>query len=70
VEQRIEEVEIKLTLLEHTVDELNAVITRQHALIEQLGARLELLEKRAAAAAENPAATGGGEPLDERPPHY
>lgn len=68
MERRIEEIEIKFTLLERTVDELNAVITRQDALIERLGARLELLEKRAEAAADG--GDGGGDPLEQRPPHY
>ena len=65
LEQRITDLEIKLSFAEDTVEQLNAVVTRQQAQIDRLV--LELVDLRDRAAAE----PGVARTLrDELPPHY
>ncbi len=65
LEQRITDLEIKLSFTEDTVEQLNVVIVRQQAQIERLVR--ELVELRDRTAAE----PGGFRSLrDELPPHY
>ncbi|MCE4555491.1 SlyX family protein [Pelomonas cellulosilytica] len=65
LEQRITDLEIKLSFTEDTVEQLNAVVVRQQAQIDRLVR--ELVELRDRAAAE----PGGVRSLrDELPPHY
>jgi SlyX protein len=66
LEQRITDLEIKLSFAEDTVEQLNQVVTRQQAQIDRL--IRELVELRDRAAASEP---GGFQTLrDELPPHY
>jgi len=66
LEQRITDLEIKLSFAEDTVEQLNQVVTRQQAQIDRL--IRELVELRDRAAASEP---GGFRTLrDELPPHY
>lgn len=65
-EQRLTEIEIKLTDTEDTVDELNKQLFRQQQQIDLLAR--EVLELK-----RNQVRQPGGAPLspeDERPPHY
>lgn len=62
-EQRLTDLEIKLTFLEETVDQLNGVIIDQNRRIDQLQSQLaglknEIEESKTAA------------PSNEPPPHY
>jgi SlyX protein len=65
LEQRITDVEIKLSFAEDTVEKLNEVVTRQQAQIDRL--IRELVELRDRAAAEPGESRGA---RDELPPHY
>jgi SlyX protein len=68
VEQRITDLEIKLSFTEDTVEKLNEVVTRQQVQIDRLIRELVELRDRATAAAAEP---GGIRSLrDELPPHY
>ncbi|RZL38943.1 MAG: SlyX family protein [Rubrivivax sp.] len=66
LEQRITDLEIKASFAEDTVEQLNAVVTRQQAQIDRL--IRELVELRNRSAAAEP----GAQPnlRDELPPHY
>ena len=66
LEQRITDLEIKLSFTEDTVEQLNQVVTRQQAQIDRL--IRELVELRDRAAASEPG--GFQSPRDELPPHY
>jgi len=62
-EQRLTDLEIKLTFLEETVDQLNGVIIEQNKRIDQLqtqvvGLKSELEDSKLEA------------PTNEAPPHY
>ena len=66
LEQRITDLEIKLSFAEDAVEQLNEVVTRQQAQIDRL--IRELVELRNQAASAEP---GGFRSLrDELPPHY
>ena len=65
-EERLTNLEIKLTHLEHTLETLNAVVMEQAERVDALARRLEDALERRADGAAGPA----GDPLDERPPHY
>jgi len=64
-EQRLIEIETKLAHQEHLIDELNNVITKQQATIDQLETALKVLVKRS----REPEAPPVG-PANEKPPHY
>ena len=66
-DNRLVDIETKLAHQEHTLGQLNDALTSQQAQIMQLKSLCETLVQRINAMAE-PAA--GGDPLDERPPHY
>ena len=64
---RLTELEIKLSLTEDLVDELNRTVFRQQEQLDLLQAQLQLLYK------QMQSATGPAEPRnlrDEIPPHY
>lgn len=68
-----EELESKLTFLEHTLDTLGEVLLDHGNLIDTLRARVDELEQRIGSLAQGEGAgeSSGGDPLvDERPPHY
>jgi SlyX protein len=68
-EERLIEIEIKLTRQEDLVEELNKVVYRQQLRIEQLAEVIAALARRQAEAG-----VGNGSNIlhqtNERPPHY
>lgn len=68
MDDRITELEIRLTHNEHTLDILNHTVIEQHRLIDQLQLQVSLLEKKLKAAAEASAVAHESE--DSPPPHY
>lgn len=67
MEERLTELEIKLSLTEDTVDELNRLVYAQQQQLDLLQAQLKLLY------AQIQTASGPAEPRslrDEIPPHY
>lgn len=66
-DDRITELEIRLTHIEDTLDVLNQTVIEQHALIDQLQLQMSILEKRLKAAASSNIAL---ESEETPPPHY
>ena len=66
LDERVTNLEIKLSYQEHTIETLNQVVLDQAAQIEALARRLDEALERQASEAE----PGPGDPLDELPPHY
>lgn len=60
------ELQIRLTYLEQSVDELNAVVTRQSQELSDLQATLRLLYQ----ALDNKQAISAFDVLKDKPPHY
>ena len=67
MENRITELEIRLTHLEDTIDVLNRMVIEQHELIDQLQLQVTILEKKLKAASESNLAH---EKDETPPPHY
>ena len=67
MENRITELEIRLTHLEDTIDVLNKMVIEQHDLIDQLQLQITILEKKLKAASE---ANIAHEKVETPPPHY
>jgi SlyX protein len=67
LEDRITELEIRLTHIEDTLDVLNQTVIDQHNLIDQLQLRISILEKKLKAAAASNIAP---ESEETPPPHY
>lgn len=67
MEDRITELEIRLTHIEDTVDVLNATVIDQHSLIDQLQLQISILEKKLKVAATSNIAQ---ESEETPPPHY
>ena len=67
IEDRLTEIEVKLTYQEDTVQELNMLVYQQQKSIEQLEKICESLLDHIRSLAQ-PAA--GGNAANERPPHY
>ncbi len=65
-ERRFEDLEVRLAFQEQTLNELNAVVTRQQATIDRLEQRCDALLERLRSLGEG----AGDEAPDERPPHY
>jgi uncharacterized coiled-coil protein SlyX len=61
---RTEDIEVKLSFLEHLVAELDDLVRRQHARIDDLERDLRELRGEVGAAAVR------GGPEEERPPHH
>lgn len=67
-EQRLIEIEIKLTGQEDLVQELNQLVYQQQKQIDELRALCSLLVRRMGDASDS---TGGADAyVDEKPPHY
>lgn len=67
LEQRLTDLEVKLSYAEHTVEQLNAVVVRQQDQIDRLIREIAELRRQSANASE----PGGFRSLrDELPPHY
>ena len=67
MEERITELEIRLTHIEDTLDVLNQAVIEQHGLIDQLQLQISILEKKLKAAASSNIAH---ESEETPPPHY
>ena len=67
MEDRITELEIRLTHIEDTLDILNKTVIDQHNLIDQLQMQVSILEKKLKAAAASNIAL---ESEETPPPHY
>ena len=67
MEDRITELEIRLTHIEDTIDVLNQTVIDQHSRIDQLQLQVELLEKKLEAVAASNIAP---ESEETPPPHY
>lgn len=67
MEDRVTELEIRLTHLEDTIEVLNQTIIRQHGDIDLLQLQVSALEKKVKAAQSSPVAH---ESEETPPPHY
>lgn len=67
MENRVTELEIRLTHLEDTIEVLNRAVIEQHNHIDQLQLQISLLEKKLKAAQSSPIAH---ESEETPPPHY
>ena len=66
LEQRLVNIEAKITFQEDLIEELNKTVYQQQKKLEQLEAFCESL----AGHIESLAAASEGKPVNERPPHY
>ena len=66
-EDRVTELEIRLTHIEDTLDVLNETVIEQHKLIDQLQLQISLLDKKLKAVASSNIAP---ESEETPPPHY
>ena len=66
MDERLNELESKLTFQEQTLDTLDGVVVEQAQCIERLERRLDLLEGKLRGLGDGPE----GDPLEERPPHH
>jgi uncharacterized coiled-coil protein SlyX len=66
LQERLTELETKLTFQEATSDSLSEVIVALEERLEALEKRLRLVEARGSGGSEGEEP----DPLDERPPHY
>ena len=67
MENRVTELEIRLTHLEDTIDVLNKTIIKQHGEIDTLQLQVSQLEKKIKASQSSPVAH---ESEETPPPHY
>jgi SlyX protein len=67
MDERITELEIRLTHIDDTLDVLNQTIIEQHKLIDQLQLQISILEKKLKASA---ASNIAHESEETPPPHY
>jgi SlyX protein len=67
MDDRITELEIRLTHIDDTIDVLNQTIIEQHKLIDQLQLQISILEKKLKASA---ASNIAHESEETPPPHY
>ena len=66
-EERLIDIEIKLTRQDDLLDELNKLVYRQQLKIDQLEALCAALAQRIKDAADN---SNASQAANERPPHY
>jgi len=66
MDERLTELEIKLSFTEDLVEDLNRTVFRQQQQIEALAAELRSLRQQVKSSLPDEA----GSPQDERPPHY
>ena len=67
IEDRLVDIEIKLSYQEDTIRELNSVVCEQQKQIDQLESICKVLASRIKELSE---ALEGKPPLNEKPPHY
>lgn len=66
-EERLVNIETKITFQEDLIEELNKTVYRQQQKLEQLEAICQALAGQIAALSES---VSEGKPANERPPHY
>lgn len=66
-DQRLIDLEIKISHQEHAIETLQQLAYEQHKVIEKLEAKLDALTKRFDGASEGGPDIG---PANEKPPHY
>jgi SlyX protein len=67
VDNRVTELEIRLTHLEDTIETLNQTIIKQHSEIDTLQLQVSILEKKIKSSQTSPVAL---ESEETPPPHY
>jgi len=67
-EERLENIETKISYQEDQIEELNKTVYQQQQKLDQLEAICEALARQVRSLAE--AANEGKGPANERPPHY
>ena len=67
IEERIVNIETKITFQEDQIEELNKTVYQQQQKLDRLEAICEALARELRALAE---AGNEGKPANERPPHY
>jgi SlyX protein len=66
-DERLTNVELLLTHLQHDLEQLSQVVFRQQSELDALRKELALLDSRVVTLAEGPELR---DPLAEKPPHY
>lgn len=66
-EEQIVELESRLAFQEHSINELNEIVTRQQGQLDTLLASVQLLNKKLKEVAEVGSGITGG---NDKPPHY
>lgn len=66
-DDRLTNVELLLTHLQHDLEQLSQVVFRQQAELDSLRKELTLLDSRVVTLSEGPETR---DPLAEKPPHY
>jgi SlyX protein len=66
-EDRVMNLELLLTHLQHDLEQLSQVVFRQQAELDSLRKELTLLDSRVVTLSEGPETR---DPLAEKPPHY
>jgi SlyX protein len=67
IEDRLVDIEIKLSYQEETIRELNSVVCEQQKQIDHLESIYKMFASRFEDLSES---LGGKPPLNEKPPHY
>lgn len=67
IEQRLANIETKITFQEDLIEELNKVVYQQQIKLDRLEATCEALARHIVSLTE---AGNEGKPASERPPHY
>ncbi len=67
IEDRLVDIEIKLSYQEETIKELNSVVCEQQRQIDHLELICKGFERQIK---DFPQIIGGKPPLDDKPPHY
>lgn len=67
IEERLENIETKITFQEDLIEELNKTVYQQQQKLERLEAICDALARQVRSLAE---AGDEGKPANERPPHY
>ncbi|MBI1174334.1 MAG: SlyX protein [Sideroxydans sp.] len=67
IEERLENIETKISFQEDLIEELNKTVYQQQQKLDRLEAICEALARQIAAQAES---MNEGKPAHERPPHY
>ncbi len=69
-DKQIIELESRLAFQEHSLVELNEIVTDQQGQIDRLLAAVEVLDARLSLMATEGAGETESSPEDEKPPHY